>query len=121
MQHRIHITYSPEDEAYIARVPALPGCVADGKSPAEAARELQDALEGHLAARAAHGMSQPEDPILKRLREVSRLLNLSELARESGISKSTLRSKLQRGTVFTPEESARLTYTLEEKGVQLCQ
>jgi predicted RNase H-like HicB family nuclease len=120
MQYRIHITYSPEDEAYIARVPALPGCTADGASPAEAVSELQNALEGHLSARAAHGMSQPEDPILKRLREISGLLNLSELARESGISKSTLRSKLQRGTAFSPDESARITHTLEEKGLQLC-
>lgn len=120
MQYRIHITYSPEDEAYIARVPALPGCTADGASPESAAHELQIALQGHLESRAAHGMSQPEDPILKRLREVSGLLNLSELARESGISKSTLRSKLQRGTEFSPEESARITHTLEEKGLQLC-
>lgn len=121
MQHRIHITYSPEDKAYIARVPALPGCVADGSTPEEAAHELQIALEGHLSARAANNMSVPEDPILHRLREVSQLLNISELAREAGISKSTLRSKLQRGTRFSPEEGARITHTLESHGLQLCE
>ncbi|MGB0415021.1 MAG: type II toxin-antitoxin system HicB family antitoxin [Coraliomargarita sp.] len=121
MQYRIHITYSPEDEAYIARVPALPGCTADGETPEEAARELQVALQGHLEAREANQMSLPEDPILERLREVSALLNISELARESGISKSTLRSKLQRGSRFNPDEAARITHTLESRGLQLCE
>ncbi|MGB0344079.1 MAG: hypothetical protein ACPGGJ_01695 [Coraliomargarita sp.] len=120
MQYRIHITYSPGDQAYIARVPALPGCTADGGSPEEAARELQIALKGHLKAREANQMSLPEDPILERLREISTLLNISELARESGISKSTLRSKLQRGSRFNPEEAARITLALEARGLQLC-
>ncbi len=121
MQYRIHITYSPEDEAYIARVPAIPGCAADGVTPEEAAREIQLALKGHLEAREANQMSTPEDPLLHRMREISQLLNISEIARESGISKSTLRSKLKRGTRFTPEESARITHTLETRGLQICE
>lgn len=119
MNYRISISYSPEDETYIARVPALPGCVADGETPEDAAREIGIALQGHLDARAAQGMPIPEDPMLHRLREVSGLLNISELAREAGISKHTLRTKLQRGTVFSPEESARLVNVLEAKGVDL--
>ncbi len=119
MNHRIIITYSPEDEAFIARVPALPGCVADGETAAEAAKEVCLAMEGHLAARSENGMSIPEDPILHRLREVSKLLNISEIARESGISKSTLRTKIQRGTQFTEDEGARITHVLETKGLQL--
>ena len=119
MQYRIHITYSPEDEAYIARTPALPGCAADGATPEEAARELQIALQGHLEAREANNMSLPEDPILEHLRNIADLLNISALASAAGISKSTLRSKLQRGTRFDAEEAARITHALESKGLLL--
>jgi antitoxin HicB len=50
--YRIVVEWSPEDEAYVARVPALSGCAAHGQSAAEAAREAQVAGEGILEAMA---------------------------------------------------------------------
>jgi len=117
MQYRIHITDSPEGEACIARTPALPGCGADGAAPEEVPVAI--ALEGHLEAREANNMSLPEDPILEHLRNIADLLNISALASAAGISKSTLRSKLQRGTRFNPDEAARITHALESKGLLL--
>lgn len=56
----IEVYYSSEDEAFIARVPDLPGCVADGASPEEAIKEVQVALEGIIEARMANNMPIPE-------------------------------------------------------------
>ena len=36
--------YSPDDEAYLVEVPELPGCMADGATPEEAAQAAQTAI-----------------------------------------------------------------------------
>lgn len=48
--YRILVEWSAPDEAYVARVPALPGCAAHGDSEAEAAHEARVAAEAILAA-----------------------------------------------------------------------
>ena len=42
-EHRyaVHIRWSDEDQAYIAVVPELPGCMADGATYGEAAANVQ--------------------------------------------------------------------------------
>ncbi len=39
------ISWSEEDQAYIVSVPELPGCMADGKTPEEAVKEAQTAVD----------------------------------------------------------------------------
>jgi antitoxin HicB len=46
---RIVTEWSEEDAAWVARVPALRYCAADGPTPEEAAREVQVAALGMLA------------------------------------------------------------------------
>lgn len=38
------ITWSPEDDLFIAQVPDLPGCMAHGESEAEALANIRDAI-----------------------------------------------------------------------------
>jgi predicted RNase H-like HicB family nuclease len=45
-----------EDGWYVATVPALPGCVSQGKTPAEARRNVREAIELHLKALAEDGI-----------------------------------------------------------------
>ncbi len=45
MKHDVHIYWSDEDQAFIAEVPELPGCAADGKSHAEALRNVESVIE----------------------------------------------------------------------------
>ena len=116
--YRIELAWSETDEAFIATVPALPGCAADGPTPEDAIREVRIALDGHLAARKVHGIPMPVDPMLERLRSLSGLIKLSALARKSGIPESTLRSKIERGTPVTPGEALRLQITLETFGLR---
>jgi antitoxin HicB len=44
-RYRIVVEWSDEDRAFVARVPALPGCTAHGASAEEATREAE-----HMAA-----------------------------------------------------------------------
>jgi len=45
-----------EDGVYIAECPAIPGCVSQGKTEAEAQANVQDAIKQCLEVRAEMGM-----------------------------------------------------------------
>jgi predicted RNase H-like HicB family nuclease len=57
-KYRIIVEWSEEDEAYIARVPAFPGCAVHGATSEEAAHEARVAANGMLEVMREHG-----DPI----------------------------------------------------------
>ncbi len=109
------IYWSEDDDAFVAEVPALPGCVSHGDTLAEAAANVQEAIALWLESAERHGDDIPEpDPVRERLSEIGPLLNVSELARRSGINRATLASKLRRKSQFTPAESSALRKVLEE-------
>lgn len=113
-QYRIELGWSEEDEAFVATVPALPGCAADGPTPEDALREVRIALQGHLAARRKHGLSEPQDPLLAQLRRIAPFVKMATLARHIGMAESTLRSKVERGTPIAPAEAARIKAVLAQ-------
>jgi len=41
----IHVRYSLEDTAFISEVPALPGCMADGRTHVAAIKAAEEAIE----------------------------------------------------------------------------
>lgn len=45
-----------EDGVYVAECPAIPGCVSQGKTEAEAEANIQDAIKQCLEVRAEMGM-----------------------------------------------------------------
>jgi predicted RNase H-like HicB family nuclease len=45
---------SDEDGVYIAEVPALPGCVSQGKTRPEAVANINEAIAAYLASLKAH-------------------------------------------------------------------
>lgn len=54
-----------EDGWYIVTVPALPGCVSQGKTEEEAKKNIAEAIELHLSALARNGIPlYPGSPIL---------------------------------------------------------
>ena len=48
-----------EDGYIVAECPALPGCVTQGKTEAEALENIRDAIQGILAVRRKHGLPIP--------------------------------------------------------------
>jgi predicted RNase H-like HicB family nuclease len=59
-KYDMHITWSAEDDAFVVRVPDLPGCMAHGATPAEAASNVQDAIELWIDVAREHGDPIPE-------------------------------------------------------------
>jgi predicted RNase H-like HicB family nuclease len=57
--YRIVVEWSAEDNAFVARVPALPACAAHGKSEAQAARSVREAAEGMIAVLNEDGDALP--------------------------------------------------------------
>ncbi len=55
MKFTITITRD-EDGVYIAECPAIPGCVSQGKTEAEAQANIEDAIKQCLEVRAEMGM-----------------------------------------------------------------
>ena len=57
MKFRVIISQD-EDGAFLAECPTLPGCVSQGKTRAEARRNIAEAIEGYLA-----GLKKHNEPI----------------------------------------------------------
>lgn len=59
-RYEIIIFWSAEDEAFIADVPELPGCMAHGSSHADALANAQEAITLWLDTAREHGDPIPE-------------------------------------------------------------
>ena len=115
-EYMVRIYWSAEDEAFVALIPALPGCVSHGETQIEAMRNINEAATLWLESAARHGDPIPSpSPARARLDEMGNLLNIAELARRCGVKRSTLNSKLKRGTRFTPEEDKAVSLALESR------
>jgi antitoxin HicB len=59
--YRIAVEWSDEDNAFVARVLALPGCAAHGATPEQATREAVVAARGIIESMSAHGEALPPE------------------------------------------------------------
>jgi predicted RNase H-like HicB family nuclease len=59
MKYRVCIEHD-EDGIFIATCPALPGCVSEGSTRAEATENAKEAIEGYL--RSLHRHNEPIPP-----------------------------------------------------------
>ncbi len=69
MKYRVLIEQD-EDGVFVAEVPALPGCISQGKTRNEAMDNIREAIEGYLESLKAHGEPIPP-PITEEVVEVS--------------------------------------------------
>lgn len=58
--YHINLFWSAEDECWIADVPDLKPCSAHGDTPAEALRNISDAMRGWLEVARERGFDIPE-------------------------------------------------------------
>lgn len=69
MKYRVSIERD-EDGMFIAKVPALPGCISQGKTRKEALANIKEAIEGYIASLKKHNEPIPP-PIEEETVEVS--------------------------------------------------
>jgi antitoxin HicB len=69
MKYRVNVERD-EDGVFIAKVPALPGCISQGATRKEALANIKDAVEGYLASLKKHNEPVPP-PIEEEVVEVS--------------------------------------------------
>jgi len=58
-KYRIALAWSSEDQAWIAEVPELAGCAADGSTPQEAIEHIFEAIDRWLRIAQEEGWSIP--------------------------------------------------------------
>lgn len=58
MRYRVLIDQD-EDGVYVVEVPALPGCISQGHTRAEAVDNIKEAIEAYLESLTAHGDPVP--------------------------------------------------------------
>ena len=68
MKYRVVIE-PDEDGVFVAECPALPGCISQGKTRAEALANIKDAMTGYLASLKKHGEPVPT-PISEEIVEI---------------------------------------------------
>lgn len=116
--YQITVSYSADDEGYVARMPALRYCLAFGETREKAVKEVKAAAAAMLKVMEQEGKPLPAvDTTLARLTALQPLLNLSAIAKAANISVQTLSSKISRGTAFSADESARIGRVLVAHGI----
>ena len=116
--YQITVSYSADDEGYVARMPALRHCLAFGETPEKAVKEVQAAAAAMLKVMEQEGKPRPAvDTTLARVTALQPLLNLSAIAKAANISVQTLSSKISRGTAFSADESVRIGRVLVAHGI----
>lgn len=112
--YAVKITWDEGENEFFAEIPALPGCVAYGKTETAALKELQIAKNLWLSARKAKNLPIPRpEASVEKLRSLRPILNVSQLARIAKIPEQTLISKITRGTPLTRRESEKIGEILE--------
>lgn len=107
---------------YVAEVPAIPTCAADGATPADAiaALEITFAIMKEAYSDEKLSLPKPADTLpVATLGRASEVLNLSQVAQRAGMSPQTLASKLQRGTPLKPDEARAISRALHAAGLYL--
>jgi predicted RNase H-like HicB family nuclease len=69
MRYRVYLE-PDEDGVFVATCPTLPGCVSQGRTRAEAAANIREAIEGYLKSLKKHGDPVPPS-ILEEVIEVA--------------------------------------------------
>jgi len=68
MKYRVRIEQD-EDGVFVAEVPALPGCITEGATRADALKNVKEAIELYIESLKAHGDAIPP-PIDEEVIEV---------------------------------------------------
>ncbi|AGL01599.1 type II toxin-antitoxin system HicB family antitoxin [Desulfoscipio gibsoniae] len=60
---KVILSWDNETQVYVVTVPALPGCVTQGKNREEALERIQEAITGHIEALKLIGEPVPQGDV----------------------------------------------------------
>ena len=108
-KYKINLEWSERDGAWLASVPELPGCMADGETPEDALREVETVIADWINEARRIGRAVPAPtPSIDSLAAASPFLNMSAVARTIGVEPRTLRARLTSKTPLRSMEAERL-------------
>jgi antitoxin HicB len=117
MNYPIYLRFSSEDKAWIAEIPDLPGCMADGKTQAQALTAAKEAIGLWLEVAKADGReipkpSQEDEPSGRFVVRIPRSLHgrLQALAKRERVSLNQLVL-----TILAAQEARRSTARADAK------
>jgi len=107
---------------FVAEIPEIPTCAADGPTHAEAIANLEETFavlkEAYTEEALLLPMPNPSNSIsVETLSGLSELVKMSRLAVLAGIPGQTLATKLKRRTPFSVGESNRISRALRDHGL----
>jgi predicted RNase H-like HicB family nuclease len=66
-RYSVLIEHDPDDDVYVASVPALPGCFTQGPTVADARQRIREAIQVHLEGLATLGEPIPDETVAPQL------------------------------------------------------
>lgn len=106
-QYPIQIVWSPEDEAYLAMVAQLDGCMADGSTPEEALSNVRVVIEEWIEVAREDGRPVPEP------------MTILDIARQQVEAEAQFRKDVESALKSVAEQVAAQvqTSTTEERAI----
>lgn len=120
--YAVSLTWDDRAGYYVAEIPDISTCSADGPTPADAIAALEETFAVMKEAYAEEKLAFPhpkEALPVATLGKAADVLNVSRVAQRAGISPQTLASKLQRGTPLKPAEARAISRALNAVGLHL--
>jgi predicted RNase H-like HicB family nuclease len=122
--HDIHVYWDNRAEYFVAEIPEIYTCAADGATQSEAVSNLGETFavlkEAYAEEKLAFPRPNPELPIsIRELSALADVVKISRSAELSGIPGQTLATKLKRGTEFNVGESRKIVRALDRRGLEL--
>jgi predicted RNase H-like HicB family nuclease len=120
----VHVYWDDRAGYFVAEIPEIYSCAADGPSQAKAVSNLEETFavlkEAYTEEKLNFPRPNPELPISVRdLSALSDVVKVSRLAKLAGLPGQTIASKLKRGTEFSGDESRKIARALDEHGLVL--
>ena len=120
----IHVYWDGRAGYFVAEIPEIPTCAADGTTQAEALANLEETFavlkESYTEESRCFPYPRPDLGVSARqLAEASEVIKISKIAELAGIPVQTLASKVNRGTELNVGESRKIARVLRSHGLTI--